>query len=132
MSLTALRAAFRHVENIPMSAPARLVLLSLANRHNQETGRCDPSVAKICKDTQLSERAVRKALRELEALRLISTVERKLRTGRGKRNMTNRYRLKGGAQYAGGMGHNMPPKQEEYTPSAFDDLAMLVEGVDHD
>lgn len=40
--------------------------------------------------------------------------------------MTNRYRLKGGAQYAGGMGHNMPPKQED-TPSAFDDLAMLIE-----
>ena len=109
-----------------MSAPCRLVLLALSNRHNQETGRCDPSVSTLCSDTQLSERAVRSALRELESLKLISTVERKLRTGRGKRNMTNRYRLKGGAQYAGRMGHNMPPKQED-TPSAFDDLAMLIE-----
>lgn len=126
MSLTALRSAFSHIAKVKMSAPSRLALLALANRHNQETGRCDPSVATICKDTQLSERAVRSALRELEGLKLISTVERKLRAGRGRRNMTNRYRLKGGAQYAGGMGHNMPPKQED-TPSAFDDLAMLIE-----
>jgi DNA-binding transcriptional ArsR family regulator len=126
MSLTALRSAFSHIAKVKMSAPCRLVLLALSNRHNQETGRCDPSVSTLCSDTQLSERAVRSALRELESLKLISTVERKLRTGRGKRNMTNRYRLKGGAQYAGRMGHNMPPKQED-TPSAFDDLAMLIE-----
>lgn len=126
MSLTALRYAFLHISAVPMSAPARLVLLALSNRHNQETGRCDPSIATLCIDTQLSERAVRNGLRELERLRLISTTERRRRTGRGKRNLTNRYRLKGGAQYAGGMGHNMPPKQE-YTPSAFDDLAMLID-----
>ncbi|OWJ71395.1 hypothetical protein CDV50_10340 [Haematobacter massiliensis] len=111
-----------------MSAPGRLVLLVLANRHNQETGRCDPSLAMIQKDTQLCERSVRSALRELEGLSLIQTVERKLRTGRGKRNLTNRYRLKGGAQYAGRMGHNMPPNLKYTHPSAFDDLAMLIDG----
>ena len=129
MSIRALHAAFLHVENHEMSLPARLVLLVLANRHNQETGRCDPSIARICGDTQLSERAVRKSLRELEKLRLIVTVERKQRTGRGKRNLTNRYRIAGGAQYAGRVGHNMPPKQEYTAPSAFDDLAMLLEDM---
>lgn len=128
MSIRALHAAFQHVECKQMSMPARLVLLVLANRHNQETGRCDPSVSRICEDAQLSERAVRKSLRELEGLKLIVTVERKQRTGRGKRNLTNRYRIAGGAQYAGRMGHNMPPKQEYTPPSAFDDLAMLLEG----
>lgn len=134
--MTALRHAFSHVENIKMSAPARLVLLTLANRHNQETGRCDPSVARICKDCQIAERTVRTALRELEKLGLIVTVERQARTGRGKRNMTNRYRLKGGAQYAGRVGLNMPPKQEDNTttgkepvPSVFDDLAMSIESI---
>ena len=128
MSIRALHAAFLHLECKPMSMPARLVLLVLANRHNQETGRCDPSVARICEDAQLSERAVRKSLRELEQLKLIVTVERKQRTGRGKHNLTNRYRIAGGAQYAGRVGHNMPPKQEYTPPSAFDDLAMLLEG----
>lgn len=129
MSMKALRSAFKHVANVEMSAPARLVLLALANRHNQETGRCDPSNATICGDTQLSERSVRSALRELEKLRLITTTERKQRTGRGKKNLTNRYRLKGGAQFAGRMGQDMPPNQE-YTPSAFDDLAMIMEDFD--
>lgn len=129
MSFTALRAAFSHIQSTEMSAPARLVLLALSNRHNQETGRCDPSNARICDDVQLSERSVRSSLRELERLRIITTTERKQRTGRGRKNLTNRYRLKGfssGAQFAGSMGHNMPPKQE-YTPGAYDDLVLAVE-----
>lgn len=128
MSMTALRAAFSHVGTAKIGLPARLVLLCLANRHNQETGRCDPSIATICADTNLSERAVRQGLRQLESERLISTVHRVQRTGRGRRNMSNRYRIRGGAQYAGTMGHSMPPKQETYAPGAFDDLAMLIEG----
>lgn len=127
MSIRALHHAFQHIASTDMGLPARLVLLALANRHNQETGRCDPSIATICHDTKLSERAVRAALRELEELKLITTTERKLRTGRGKRNLTNRYRLKGGAQYAGRVGHNMPPKLETTAPSAFDDLAALLD-----
>ena len=127
MSMTALRSAFAQIRASKVSLPARIVLLCLANRHNQETGRCDPSLATICDDTGLSERAVRQALRQLEAERMISTVHRVQRSGRGKRNLSNRYRIRGGAQYAGGMGHNMPPKQELYATSVFDDLAMLIE-----
>ena len=128
MSMTAIRAAFAHIENVEMGIPAKIVILTLANHHNQETGRCDPSVARIAKASGISERAVRSAIRELEGLKLITTVERKQRTGRGKKNLTNRYRLAGGAQYAGRVGHNMPAKQE-YTPSAFDDLAMSIENM---
>tara|TARA_R110002072_G_scaffold142172_1_gene287573 strand:+ start:96 stop:380 length:285 start_codon:yes stop_codon:yes gene_type:complete len=72
----------------------------------------------------MSERSVRYALRELEELKVIQTIFRKATTGRGVKNITNRYRLKGGAYSAGGMGHSLPPKQE-YTPSAFDDLVMI-------
>lgn len=131
MSIRAIRHAFDGIKSVPMSAPARLVLLALANRHNQETGRCDPSLTTIAEDVQLSERSVRYGLRELERLGLVSTVERKQRTGRGKRNLTNRYRLKGGAQFAGRMGHDMPPNLKPSAPSVFDDLAMLLDdGID--
>ena len=126
MSLTAMRHAFAIVASVDMSPSAKLVLLVLANRHNQETGRCDPSLRKIAADTLMSERAVRYGLRELELLKAITTVERKQRTGRGKKNLTNRYRISMGANFAGRMGQILPPKQE-YTPSAFDDLAMSIE-----
>jgi len=131
MSMIAIRAAFLHIEHLEMGIPSKIVLLTLANHHNQETGRCDPSVTRIAKTSGISERAVRVALRELEKLKAITTVERKQRTGRGKRNLTNRYRISGGAQYAGRVGHNMPTKQE-YTPSAFDDLAMSISSLSED
>jgi len=131
MSFTAIRNAFVAVSEHKLSIPAKLVLFALANRHNQETGRCDPSNATIAKDMGISERAVRNSLRELEKAKLITTTHRTIRTGLGKRNMTNRYRLKGGAHRAGGMGHSVPTKQE-YTPSAFDDIAMLIEAEDYD
>jgi DNA-binding transcriptional ArsR family regulator len=126
MSMTATNAAWEHIEAHDLSAATALVLLALARRHNQETGRCDPSITRIAADTGLSERAVRNGLRSLEELRLIVTVFRKATTGRGKKNMTSRYRIKGGAKYAGGVGQNMPPKRE-YKPSAFDDLVMSIE-----
>jgi hypothetical protein len=125
MSMIALRNAFVTLSRVPMSAPARLVLLALSDCHNQETGRCDPAIKKLCEKTQLSERAVRGGLRELEGLKLIQTVFRKQKTGRGLLNMTSRYRLKGGAQCAATLGHNMPPNHKN-SPSAFDDLAMNV------
>lgn len=128
MSMTAIRTAFVHIQTREMGIPSKLVLLALADHHNQETGRCDPSVNRLCKTTGLSERSVRNGLRELEALKVITTVERKQRTGRGKRNLTNRYRIAGGAQYAGRMGHSMPPNHK-ITPAAFDALAMSIEDL---
>jgi len=130
MSWNALAGAMNVMRRDDITTSAKLVYVALANRHNQETGRCDPSLERICDDTGLSERAVRNGLRSLEGAKVLATVHRKQRTGRGVKNMTNRYRLKGGAKSAGRMGQNMPPKQEYYTPSAFDDLAMLIEGGD--
>lgn len=126
MSGIASRAAWAAIAERPMSMPARLVLLALSHCHNQETGRCDPSLKMLCAKTQLSERAVRGALRELEAMKQIQTIFRKKTTGLGIANMTSRYKLRGGAQYAGGVGHNMPPNLK-ITPSAFSDLAMILD-----
>jgi hypothetical protein len=130
MSLRALKAAFAAIATHKMAAPSRLVLLALANRHNQETGRCDPSTARLASDVQIDERTVRKSLRELEALGLLQTVHRQARTGRGKRNMRNRYRILVGANGPVVVGANNPPNQEDNTPSSFRDLAMLLDDGD--
>lgn len=126
MSIRALHIAFSHMQESDLTPSARLVLLCLANRHNQETGRCDPSIKRLVKDSGLSERSVRNGLRCLEDRRIIQTVFRKATTGRGKANMTSRYRILGGAKFAATLGQNLPPKQEYYRPSAFDDLAMSI------
>ena len=129
MSFTALKTAIGHLATAEVGPSGKLVLIALANRHNQETGRCDPSVELIANDLGISERAVQYGLRELEKNGLITTTHRTVRTGRGKRNMSNRYRLKGGAKFASTMVQDLRTKQE-YTPSAFDDLANLIEGGD--
>lgn len=131
MSFKAIRTGFTVIAAVKMSASARLVYLALANFHNQETGRCDPSIACISKAMQCSERSVRSALRELEKLKLIQTVFRKASTGRGRKNLTSRYRLKGGANSAATLGQKLPPNQET-NPSAFDDLAMSIEIMGED
>lgn len=126
MSLKALSAAFKTIAGGDFRPSASLVLLCLANRHNQETGRCDPSIARIASDTGLSRRAVQCGLRELETKRAIQTVFRKATTGRGLMNMNSRYRIIGSANSAPTPAQNLRPKQEIY-PSAFDDLAMSIE-----
>lgn len=139
MSWAALDYALQAFKSIPMTHSAKFVLLALANRHNQETGRCDPSVERIADDMQISHRSVKYGLRELETLKVIQTVERKQRTGRGKKNLTNRYRLFMGARLALGVGQGLPPKQEDNTahkkktrPSAFDDLVMSIQDLTED
>jgi DNA-binding transcriptional MocR family regulator len=127
MSFTAIRSALHNIKGTSLSPSAKLVLIALANRHNQETGRCDPSIDTIAEDMALSERSVRSAIRELEKEGLISTTHRVRRTGRGKKNLTNRYNLRGGANSAGGVGQILPPKQEVRQPSAFSDLVMILE-----
>lgn len=158
MSFTAIRAAMLSIKACPdLSMPAKLVLLKLADSHNQETGRCDPSVGRISADLGISERSVRNGLRDLEAAGLLKTIHRVERTGRGRKNLNNRYKIAqnfhhnrwGGAQFAAGVGHGLPTKQEasagaasadksthatpasdSLRPSAFDDLAMLIEDED--
>lgn len=136
MSIRAERWVRERLAQVKVGPVAAAVLKELAYRHNQETGRCDPSVAGLAADTQLCERSVRVALRALEAAKLLRTVERKERSGRGKKNLRNRYsfpgmplfgRLSSGAGDAGGVGQEMPPNLEVRAPSCFDDLVMLMD-----
>ncbi|MGO8655721.1 helix-turn-helix domain-containing protein, partial [Rhizobium ruizarguesonis] len=39
---------------------AKNVFVALAEHHNSKTGQCNPKVATICRETDFSERAVRK------------------------------------------------------------------------
>ena len=133
MSIRAMNWAYEQIEATDLTAKAAQVFAALAWFHNQDTGRCDPSVAKLVARTKLSERGVRLALRELEEKKLLSTTHRQQRTGRGKKNLTSRYAFRAmpqsGAQDAGTVGHGMPPKEQQ-TPSTFSDLAMVTEEED--
>ncbi len=141
MSFTALKTAMKLTKGHGLGMPAKLVFMALSDRHNQETGRCDPSVKTIADDTEISERAIITGLRQLEKAGLITTTHRTIRTGKGKRNMSNRYRLKTGPMGTAGNAptplQDMQTKQEpnKTTPkqtSAFDDLAMSIEDDDYE
>jgi DNA-binding transcriptional ArsR family regulator len=53
------------------SGTRKAVLVSLANRHNNDTGKCCPRVRLMAEETEFSERTVRQALADLEDQGLI-------------------------------------------------------------
>lgn len=133
MSFTAFKAFGDLLGQWPKSVTisGKLVFCALAHHHNHETGRCDPSLETLAEELGISVRAVRDGLRSLEKAKLIETVHRTVRTGNGKRNLTNRYRLLGAAKSAGGVRQDLPTNQELYSePSAWDDLSFVIEGAD--
>ena len=70
MSLEALSwAAKQNIKSIQ-----KLTLMMLANRHNADTGQCNPSHTLLAKDCGLSDSGVRKAVRELAGLGLIKII----------------------------------------------------------
>ena len=128
MSFRALQNAFALVAQTPQLKPsATITLLVLADCHNQETGRCDPSVKTIAGRGSISPRAVNDGLRQLSDLKLVQITYRQVRTGKGRRNMTSRYRIKGAANSASTPLRNLQTNLEYKAPSAFDDLAMLLD-----
>lgn len=67
----------------------KLVLLMLANHTNGHTGRCDPSMARLCDECGMKKDALIGAIKALEAAGLVSVVRRKL----GDVSLRNCYRL---------------------------------------
>ncbi len=68
MSLEATRAVW----SWPCTGSDKLIALALADCHNGQSGRCDPSVARLIQMTGLSKRAVLYAVRALEAAKLVT------------------------------------------------------------
>lgn len=77
-----------HQQQLP--ALAKLTLLCLANRHNKKTGRCDPSIETLARDSGMSTDSVRRALRSLKRASLIEIRSRK----RGTICLSNAYELR--------------------------------------
>lgn len=76
MSVKALSWAF----DMPLDDPlAKLVLLAIANNHNEAHGIAWPSVGHLCHVTGASERTIRNKLARLEEM---GVIRRKYRTGR--------------------------------------------------
>ena len=78
MSITATTWAW----SLDIPATVKLVLLSLAEHHNNKDGRCFPSHRRIMDWTKLSESAVRRAIRFLDKAGLISREVRTAKSGR--------------------------------------------------
>ena len=69
----------------------KLVLLALANRSNHETGVCYPGQKLLAKECSMSDRSVRRHLKNLEDLGLIERRARMRPEGRGR--TSDEYRI---------------------------------------
>jgi hypothetical protein len=60
----------------PVAGTQKLVLVLLGNRHNHDTGRCDPSLARIAKDAGLGRDCIIEAVKALAEKGFITTHRR--------------------------------------------------------
>ena len=109
MSFIATASVWKMTENITSSE--KFVLLVLANRVNQETGQCFPSLNTIARETCLTQRGVQKIIKSLEQKNLI-TVERS-KQANGK-NAPNQYALN--FEFTTTEGRTQFPKVENTVP----------------
>ncbi len=84
------------------------MLVALANRHNNDTGKCCPRVKLLASETEFSERTVRQALTDLEELGFIRRVQHVRQDGGWSVNDYRLFQNAGdstpGAAAAGGVG----------------------------
>lgn len=82
----------------------KLVLMILAHAHNGKTGQCNPRVTTIARGAGLSERAVKRALKELRDMGYIHSAKRR----KGPRQASNHYVLA-----LDGVAFQLPPKSKK-------------------
>ncbi len=56
--------------------PAKMVLIQLAERHNKDTGRCDPRIKKLAEDCEMHRATVLRHLAYLEEMGVLTRVSR--------------------------------------------------------
>lgn len=68
--------------NVRGLAPAtKIVLIQLAERHNKDTGRCDPKIQKLSEDCEMSRASLMRHLATLEELGFITRISQGLENG---------------------------------------------------
>ncbi|CAB5220152.1 Helix-turn-helix domain containing protein [uncultured Caudovirales phage] len=82
MSFDGIKWAFTQI----LSSQDKLVLLVIANRINQKTGECFPSMGSMAEDTGLSRRSILRSIDNLNRLNLIHIEPRFLGNTKGKRS----------------------------------------------
>ena len=97
MSLGALSwAAKQNIKSVQ-----KLTLMMLANRHNGDTGQCNPSHSLLAQDCGLSDSGVRTAVRQLAALGLIKIIS----TSKNGVKLPNQYVLNTHLNITHDVGH---------------------------
>lgn len=103
---------------------AKMLLVCLANAHNQETGLCCPSVSRLAEESSMSRRSVQRWLKWLAENGLIEIVEKADSSGR---QQANEYRIAG---FARGAKLTPSPKGRGVTADAGEgDTADTLGGV---
>lgn len=99
------------------SPTRKAVLVALADRHNADTGRCDPSIRRLAEDTEMGERTVQRALGELEAAGFIVRQDRQRASGA---DTTRQYHLALDSTGQSGTGRvsQRHPSELEVEPSS--------------
>jgi hypothetical protein len=110
-------------QNIP--AMQKLVLLALADRHNNDTERCDPSMSRVATDCGMSRESVKKSVKSLEEKDLIKSNQRKS----GAANISNYYTLNFLLTYAdlSPLGSDVPEGGVCETPGVGSDVPTNLE-----
>ena len=103
----------------------KIVLLMLADRTNKDTGRCDPSIARLADDCGMSETSVKDAIRSLREAGLVVAHSRTI----GAVSLPNHYELVMGEIQ--GVGRNAPPNQEDKPVREPDDEETVVSSSPH-
>lgn len=105
---------------------AKMLMVSLANAHNKDTGLCCPSIARLSAESSMSRRSVQRWLKWLAEQGFIQVIEKTDPTGR---QQANEYRIVGYSKGAK-MTPSLPAKRSTDTPEG--DKGDAPEGVNCD
>ena len=105
---------------------AKMLMVSLANAHNKDTGLCCPSIARLSAESSMSRRSVQRWLKWLVEQGFIQVIEKADSTGR---QQANEYRIVGYSKGAK-MTPSLPTKRSTDTHEG--DKGDAPEGVNCD
>jgi hypothetical protein len=95
-----------------LPALQKIVLIVLADRHNGDTGRCDPSIARVAEDCGMSSDSVRNAIKALRGKGLLEAHER----FDGPTQLTNFYTFNFKSESTPPLDNSHPPTRQKQGP----------------